>query len=218
MVVTILVFLAALLQPSTICTWNTRSLSVTILVFLAALLQQKRVINWAPLSILQLQSLFFWQLYCNKNVWWMAHNPYFVTILVFLAALLQRKHDSWIGIRNNSYNPCFSGSSIATKTIQKRITPRILPVTILVFLAALLQLKHQGEQKWIVYPEVTILVFLAALLQPGVPHMCLIRQVRYNPCFSGSSIATCGIWARYQLHLYVTILVFLAALLQLQNF
>ena len=61
------------------------------------------------------------------------------------------------------YNPCFSGSSSATRMVDDYKFV-IWFVTILVFLAALVQLKRH------VFPHpavgfVTILVFLAALVQ-----------------------------------------------------
>ena len=86
-----------------------------------------------------------------------------VTILVFLAALLQLKPDTTILVWVERYNPCFSGSSIATK--QTRNSPRRSDqVTILVFLAALLQ-QHGNTRRPRRADIVTILVFLAALLQ-----------------------------------------------------
>ena len=103
---------------------------------------------------------------------------------------MQRNHDvlhscpSW-----GCYNPCFSGSSSATKEILPKF----------------------GFNSY----SVTILVFLAALVQPEKAKAeAAENDFRYNPCFSGSSSATNLFhWKRRSLHL-VTILVFLAALVQ----
>ena len=63
--VTILVFLAALLQHQDNLLYNPeRDSQVTILVFLAALLQHEYAADTAG-TLGMLQSLFFWQLYCN---------------------------------------------------------------------------------------------------------------------------------------------------------
>ena len=40
---------------------------VTILVFLAALLQLKKRVAVEKEALMKLQSLFFWQLYCNQS-------------------------------------------------------------------------------------------------------------------------------------------------------
>ena len=65
--VTILVFLAALLQPDTSRVYGCGNYSVTILVFLAALLQRKISSIERIKRVCKLQSLFFWQLYCNSS-------------------------------------------------------------------------------------------------------------------------------------------------------
>ena len=142
------------------------------------------------------------------------------------------------GRSTRGYNPCFSGSSSATR-LPLRLTTLWDKVTILVFLAALVQRKSGNYPRCGDKP-VTILVFLAALVQRG----CCINDIRaicirynpcfsgsssatnpdvkrqkilrsYNPCFSGSSSATVRNMNEVTTVLDVTILVFLAALVQL---
>ena len=112
------------------------------------------------------------------------------------------------------YNPCFSGSSSATEgtaqqnsvrwfvTILVFLAALVQPrssalmriwrtiVTILVFLAALVQLSRRMSCRIWSGRHVTILVFLAALVQLSASPTSSIRQLSYNPCFSGSSSAT----------------------------
>ena len=113
---------------------------VTILVFLAALLQL-----WIYLTInfvrISLQSLFFWQLYCNSRYCRNCGLP--------LDAELQSLF-FWQLYCNDHHHDCYHAWNNL--------------VTILVFLAALLQ-HTKPMNHYIVISRVTILVFLAALLQ-----------------------------------------------------
>ena len=110
-----------------------------------------------------------------------------VTILVFLAALVQHDRLAATGTTQDSYNPCFSGSSSATQTTESD-TKMWYQVTILVFLAALVQRGSRPRDMSMF--RVTILVFLAALVQLNRPTSFRTWSDRYNPCFSGSSSAT----------------------------
>ena len=142
-----------------------------------------------------LQSLFFWQLYCNLQTWHVQRTgKNLVTILVFLAALLQR--NLLLGVCRTAlcYNPCFSGSSIATL---KRVLPlygfnELQSLFFWQLYCNLSMIFSTGNEGYFV----TILVFLAALLQ--LTKRSKSRQnakLRYNPCFSGSSIATLKIFS-----------------------
>ena len=103
---------------------------------------------------------------------------------------MQRKYQTgeYVLPDDLSYNPCFSGSSSATKydVFKERVKPS---VTILVFLAALVQQKDVQKDTVSAF-DVTILVFLAALVQLTNKLSNRTVTLSYNPCFSGSSSAT----------------------------
>ena len=113
----------------------------------------------------------------------------FVTILVFLAALLQLEDSIEYTAKWFGYNPCFSGSSIATNS------DTVLDI---------------------VLSQLQSLFFWQLYCNSKQRDISMFRSWSYNPCFSGSSIATLvKVFAKGVYGFEVTILVFLAALLQL---
>ena len=147
-------------RSSQMCT----EVGVTILVFLAALLQLIVFVSERDAGSFKLQSLFFWQLYCNGNSREPTLSGTALQSLFFWQLYCNEQEKIYNTRELIRYNPCFSGSSIATGTHPKKCGCMM---------------------------QVTILVFLAALLQRYKRHRYYsYRTVCYNPCFSGSSIAT----------------------------
>ena len=112
---------------------------VTILVFLAALVQPLYEAQFISTMISRYNPCFSgsssatkWQKYCMEPLT-------DVTILVFLAALVQHNPAAKTHVCRVCYNPCFSGSSSATNQNHLTHVSLFTGVTILVFLAALVQ-------------------------------------------------------------------------------
>ena len=162
---------------------------VTILVFLAALVQLNHYAD-NRVRYQELQSLFFWQLQCNNNQENENVSRNLVTILVFLAALVQHEgQDRKIQNLREVTILVFLAALVQRKNPLQEKKMKIV-VTILVFLAALVQ--PTRRMTWGCLPAWSYNPCFSGSSSATeiIPWAIDILLTRYNPCFSGSSSAT----------------------------